>query len=332
MVNLAVAGTAIEKIYGGDFAKGTPADSLEFIILGTPGHDDYHNWVCHQAILSADPVAKVAYFPWDFSGADEVAGRLGVCVVAPVSTAEIHAYKLSTDQYLWFVDLSAWNMSDSTRMYGAYPPALSKSGVCVTTGDSMGKVLGPYGPNVEFVEYWQRNYRSFVLSRVAGKFSFVRRRAAEVFGFELSWQETREICRQLAGPGPVDSLGRRESLCGVINITPSKVDSALSTFFYKRAAGVETENNFLQDFSLLQNYPNPFNSQTTIPFNLLQAGPVRLTVVDILGREVRVLLNCTLSAGNHETVFDAGQLASGVYSVKLQVGARQLTKRITLVR
>jgi hypothetical protein len=68
---------------------------------------------------------------------------------------------------------------------------------------------------------------------------------------------------------------------------------------------------------LLPNYPNPFNPDTTIPFQIHEAGIVRITVFDVLGRQVRVLTDGLMPAGQHQVVFRADGLSSGVYMVRL---------------
>jgi len=70
---------------------------------------------------------------------------------------------------------------------------------------------------------------------------------------------------------------------------------------------------------LEQNFPNPFNPATTIRFVLPAASDVRLSVHDLIGREVAVLVNGKKMAGSHEVRFDASTLSSGVYIVRLHV-------------
>ena len=69
----------------------------------------------------------------------------------------------------------------------------------------------------------------------------------------------------------------------------------------------------------LGSYPNPFNPTTTLSFNVEVAGPARLTVYDILGREVAVLVQGTIEAGVHEVSFDASRLVSGYYFARLEL-------------
>lgn len=90
-------------------------------------------------------------------------------------------------------------------------------------------------------------------------------------------------------------------------------------------------------FSLEQNYPNPFNPATTIAFSLSETGDARLTVYDVLGREVKVLMNGVLMRGRHEVVWDGTDAAlnsvpSGIYFARLSAGDRSATRKLLLLR
>ena len=83
---------------------------------------------------------------------------------------------------------------------------------------------------------------------------------------------------------------------------------------------------------LEQNYPNPFNPVTTIRYALPEAGPVRLEVVDLLGRRVALLVDEVRAAGQHAFTFDARTLPSGTYLYRLQSAGRTEIRRMTLVK
>lgn len=85
-------------------------------------------------------------------------------------------------------------------------------------------------------------------------------------------------------------------------------------------------------FALAQNYPNPFNPSTQIRFTLQSSDVTRLTVYDVVGRQVAVLVNGTMPAGSHSITFDASNLTSGVYIYKLEAGGQVITKRMTLLK
>jgi subtilisin-like proprotein convertase family protein len=75
-----------------------------------------------------------------------------------------------------------------------------------------------------------------------------------------------------------------------------------------------------ESFSLGQNYPNPFNPKTNVRIQLPKGGFVKLTVFDITGKEVKVLVNEELNAGTYNVDFDGSNFASGTYFYKMVVG------------
>jgi len=85
-------------------------------------------------------------------------------------------------------------------------------------------------------------------------------------------------------------------------------------------------------FTLEQNYPNPFNPSTTIKYELPKSSLVRLSVYDILGREVSVLVNERKNAGFHEVEFDAAGLSSGVFIYRMQASEFRQSRRLLLLR
>jgi len=85
-------------------------------------------------------------------------------------------------------------------------------------------------------------------------------------------------------------------------------------------------------FSLSQNYPNPFNPSTTIKFSIPKSSAIKLTIFDITGRELEVLVNETLAAGTYQTEWNASSYSSGIYFYKLQSGNYSETKRMILVK
>ncbi len=85
-------------------------------------------------------------------------------------------------------------------------------------------------------------------------------------------------------------------------------------------------------YSLSQNYPNPFNPSTSIKFTMPKGDNVKLVVFDILGREVKTLVNEFRNSGVYEVNFDASVLSSGVYFYRLEAGDFSATKKMLLVK
>ncbi|MBN1153844.1 T9SS type A sorting domain-containing protein, partial [candidate division KSB1 bacterium] len=85
-------------------------------------------------------------------------------------------------------------------------------------------------------------------------------------------------------------------------------------------------------YSLKQNYPNPFNPTTTIEFSLPQNSEVKLVVYDLSGRVVAELAAGKFNAGYHNIHFDAADLASGVYLIRLKAGDYVDVKKAMLLK
>lgn len=86
-------------------------------------------------------------------------------------------------------------------------------------------------------------------------------------------------------------------------------------------------------FALAQNYPNPFNPSTTFGFTLQNTGLTTLKVYNVVGQEVATLVNEVLEAGAyHQKVFDARNLASGVYFARLVSGDRTQMRKLILMK
>ena len=94
----------------------------------------------------------------------------------------------------------------------------------------------------------------------------------------------------------------------------------------------QNDGSIPEGFWLSQNYPNPFNPATEIEFNLAQAGHVQLTVYNLMGQKVKVLINGQKEAGYHRIHFDASGMASGVYLYQLKSGNLQQSKKMLLVK
>jgi parallel beta-helix repeat protein len=85
------------------------------------------------------------------------------------------------------------------------------------------------------------------------------------------------------------------------------------------------------DLTLYQNYPNPFNAETRFKFVVPRYQDIELTVYDLLGKEIRILIDERLQPGIHVVNFDALDLPSGVYFYRLQAGDNVQTRRMVLL-
>ncbi|CAN5605732.1 hypothetical protein BH10BAC5_BH10BAC5_21980 [soil metagenome] len=125
---------------------------------------------------------------------------------------------------------------------------------------------------------------------------------------------------------------------GIKALLPNLAGSSASTRIFKvyltnTSVGIEPISSNLPDkFALSQNYPNPFNPTTNINFDITRSGFTTLKVYDLLGRELKTLLNENLSAGSYRVEFNAKEQASGMYFYKLSSGNYSEVKKMTLVK
>ena len=82
---------------------------------------------------------------------------------------------------------------------------------------------------------------------------------------------------------------------------------------------------------LLGTYPNPAQSRATVRYALPERQEVSLTLYDVLGRQVRTLVRGE-QAGRHKRRVDVGNLASGVYFLRLRTEGQTRTQKLTVVR
>lgn len=90
--------------------------------------------------------------------------------------------------------------------------------------------------------------------------------------------------------------------------------------------------NAPESIRLEQNYPNPFNPVTRLEFGISKLGFVSLKVYDILGKEVKALVNEIRPAGTYSVSFDGSNLSSGVYYYRLESGRFTEVKRMVLLK
>lgn len=135
----------------------------------------------------------------------------------------------------------------------------------------------------------------------------------------------------------VNRLGYKSDSTMVVVTPTSNIDS-VNFYLHKIYIGInKTGNNIPSDYKLYQNYPNPFNPSTKIKFVLPKNSFTTLKVFDVLGREVALLVNEKLDAGEYEINFSinnfpAKQFPSGIYFYRIQAGDYAETKKMILLK
>jgi len=85
-------------------------------------------------------------------------------------------------------------------------------------------------------------------------------------------------------------------------------------------------------FALSQNFPNPFNPTTTIPFDLPEKSRVRLSLTNVLGKEMRKIADGEYAAGHHQIVLNAADLAAGIYLYKIETESYTGVKKLAIIK
>ena len=91
------------------------------------------------------------------------------------------------------------------------------------------------------------------------------------------------------------------------------------------------------EFTLHQNYPNPFNPVTTLRYDLPENGHVNIIIYDMLGKQVKTLINQTHEAGYRSVIWDATNdygkpVSAGIYLYQIQAGEYISTKKMVLLK
>jgi hypothetical protein len=101
---------------------------------------------------------------------------------------------------------------------------------------------------------------------------------------------------------------------------------------YKYSDEIKIKLSEPKEFSLTQNYPNPFNPLTNIKFEIPQNSFVRISVYNLLGQEIEMLVDEEKAAGSYEINFSANDLPNGIYIYKMQAGSFIQTRKMILLK
>lgn len=154
-----------------------------------------------------------------------------------------------------------------------------------------------------------------------------------------SWLSFDSKTRTFSGTPPTGGISTQVSVKVIATDTVSK-ESAVSTFYItlKSSTGIEEKNGQLpKESQLLQNYPNPFNPSTVISYQLSVASYVKLSIYNVLGQKIKLLVNSFQPAGKHSLVWDAtdennSPVCSGMYFYTLEMNDRILQKKMIFLK
>jgi hypothetical protein len=146
--------------------------------------------------------------------------------------------------------------------------------------------------------------------------------------FEL-WTVSRETSALFEGDPDAEYGFFAMSVDWVGNVEDGKTRAEMTT---SGPVSTDEASELPRVHALHANYPNPFNPSTIIPFDLPEAGHVRLEIFDLLGRHIETIVDAEMAAGRHTASFNASRHASGIYLVRISAGSFTSTRQVTLVK
>jgi phosphodiesterase/alkaline phosphatase D-like protein len=129
--------------------------------------------------------------------------------------------------------------------------------------------------------------------------------------------------------GPLGLLkikNRKNNFLNILSMTVSVNGNAI------KLNEIDFKNEIPKNYSLEQNYPNPFNPTTTIGFTIPQSGRYSISVYNVLGQLIRVLVDDEFHSGFYKVTFNAENLASGLYFYKLKGNNVNIARKMLLMK
>lgn len=222
-----------------------------------------------------------------------------------------------------------WNISRGCRS-GSFGRSLSNA-----------PILDPNKRSTKFMFYGDPGTRSgwTALRPLGGTTDFIGgdpRVFMSMGPFSMALGDTQEVViAVIASPAPTmaENISWLKNRASYVRALYPNLGEYVAGFLTEVAENGTVPTQFALD----QNFPNPFNPSTRIQFMIPAAGQTLLTLCDILGREIRVLVDGSLSAGRHAVVWDGRDSnnqssPSGIYFYRLKQGARQATRKLLLLR
>lgn len=259
--------------------------------------------------------------PWRFSF-DRVTGQLWAGDVGQGSREEIDLIEKGKN-YGWRImeGFSCYNPASGCDQTGLTLPLIDYShsvGISVTGG---------------YV------YRGSRRPGLTGAYIYGDYGSRRIWALRMNGAQVLSDSLLLVAADSITAFGEDEA--GELYVVAHSFNRVTHIFRFNRSstAGVLSEPGKPAVFALAQNYPNPFNPHTTIRYTISGTGhealgtvKVKLSVYDVLGREVAVLLNGPKEPGVYNVQFDGSGLGSGVYWYRLEAGGVVAMKAMVLLK
>ena len=266
------------------------------------------------AIVNDDPPA--IYIPTNFVCQYNVDPEIGGSICSPTSTVlAIRSYGIEVDPYEFAVD----NFDDYWNLFGIWPRAVQNA-----AGHQLDGAVTRY-------RTWSQAYDTLAAGgRVVMSVGppLYSGHLMMLAGFDNQGDPL------VHDPARQNGEGYEYSKTSISQSWFTKGGVGYTFFPDESVVALdEMDRNTLPDQLVLhQNFPNPFNPSTNLRFSLSIAAHIKLSIYDLTGKQIAVLISGYLPAGNHQLAWNAENQASGVYLLRLESDSETQIKRLTLLK
>jgi hypothetical protein len=175
-----------------------------------------------------------------------------------------------------------------------------------------------------------------IVANGVSKISFYEGRGSRLLNIDKStdggqtWIYVDTVRTVAKTQSPVNINDSKANRIRISDQSTSDADIDELSIYKYTGTGAVKRDGLPVEFVLDQNYPNPFNPSTTITFGLTESSRAKLSVYNLIGQEVAILVDGFLPAGYHEVNFKGDNLPSGVYVYRLATPNQTLTKKMIL--
>jgi hypothetical protein len=273
------------------------------------GHQYSHCWIDYRNI--ADDYMREHGSTYFENSRRATLAQRAYCTINP------HKYTGYSDS-LW--GITASDVQNGYAARGA-PPDQGDDGTITPTAPVSSIAFAPDSVLPTIRNMWN-NYRGQLWTPYGFR---------DAFNLQVNWWDS-DIIGIDQGPMVIMIENYRTGSVWDRFMRNADVQRGLHAAHFQPVTSVEQQKAAPAVLALFQNYPNPFNPATKIAFRIAVFGTVRLSVYDVLGREVAMLLNGFLPPGEHEADFDGSGLASGLYVYRLTSGTITQARTMMLLR
>lgn len=223
-------------------------------------------------------------------------------------------------------DENTWGLtaSDDPFGYSAHEPVAARDNGTITPTAALSSM--PYTPKESMAAF--KNFYYNYGEKLWGSYGF-----KDAFSPRMNWTASSYIAID-QGPIIVMVENHRSALLWDLFMANPEIQPMLDAIgFVKDITPVEEgESNTPVKYELVGNYPNPFNPSTTIEYKIAKGCNVNLTIYDMLGREVKTIVDDFKKEGTYRINWDASGLSSGIYVYKLSAGNYTDFKKMLLIK